>query len=504
MEEKQQQRFLKLKNKIDALAAKRAATSDPEALAAIDAELAAARAKVKKARRVGADGATKECAVCGAPTARTVSVKGATVYWCSMACQRVGWKAAKAGLPQPNQKKKLLSEKAPEPEKTYPTEAADEDLRIQPKMERLRPKTKEVDFDYTPHKIDDAAGLPAVAADSAINASSYYYAHQQHQKVTHKVTTGPQRIDPSTGGDVGPAALPRVEVLGGAPASLSKPSDWDAWRASEVAFRNVDRARLRKRLPPAEPPLAPGEIDGTVAPDSDDEFEDDLEIEEVAVSAEDMARLRAGGASDDDDDDLLVEEVQLSPEEVEKLRAGDDDDDDDLLVEEVQMSPEEVEKLRAGEESDDDDLQIEEVQMSPEEVEKLRAGEESSDDDLQIEEVQMSPEEVEKLRAGEESSDDDLQIEEVQMSPEEVEKLRAGEESSDDDLQIEEVQMSPKEVERLREDAAKDELREKKAAKKKAAARPGGFAAGDRVEICGLVAACVEIISSTRLQCELI
>ena len=153
------------------------------------------------------------------------------------------------------------------------------------------------------------------------------------------------------------------------------------------------------------------------------------------------------------------------------------------------MSPEEVEKLRAGEESDDDDLQIEEVQMSPEEVEKLRAGEESSDDDLQIEEVQMSPEEVEKLRAGEESSDDDLQIEEVQMSPEEVEKLRAGEESSDDDLQIEEVQMSPEEVERLREDAAKDELREKKAAKKKAAARPGGFAAGDRVEICGLVAA---------------
>ena len=146
MEEKQQQRFLKLKNKIDALAAKRAATSDPEALAAIDAELAAARAKVKKARRVGGDGATKECAVCGAPTARTVSVKGATVYWCSMACQRVGWKAAKAGLPQPNQKKKLLSEKAPEPEKkTYPTEAADEDLRIQPKMERLRPKTKEVD-----------------------------------------------------------------------------------------------------------------------------------------------------------------------------------------------------------------------------------------------------------------------------------------------------------------------------------------------------------------------
>ena len=145
MEEKQQQRFLKLKNKIDALAAKRAATSDPEALAAIDAELAAARAKVKKARRVGGDGATQECAVCGAPTARTVSVKGATVYWCSMACQRVGWKAAKAGLPQPNQKKKLLSEKAPEPEKTYPTEAADEDLRIQPKMERLRPKTKEVD-----------------------------------------------------------------------------------------------------------------------------------------------------------------------------------------------------------------------------------------------------------------------------------------------------------------------------------------------------------------------
>ena len=146
MEEKQQQRFLKLKNKIDALTAKRAAASDPEALAAIDAELAAARAKVKKARRVGGDGATKECAVCGAPTARTVSVKGATVYWCSMACQRVGWKAAKAGLPQPNQKKKLLSEKAPEPEKTYPTEAADEDLRIQPKMERLRPKTKEVDF----------------------------------------------------------------------------------------------------------------------------------------------------------------------------------------------------------------------------------------------------------------------------------------------------------------------------------------------------------------------
>ena len=95
MEEKQQQRFLKLKNKIDALAAKRAATSDPEALAAIDAELAAARAKVKKARRVGGDGATKECAVCGAPTARTVSVKGATVHWCSMACQRVGWKAAK-------------------------------------------------------------------------------------------------------------------------------------------------------------------------------------------------------------------------------------------------------------------------------------------------------------------------------------------------------------------------------------------------------------------------
>ena len=280
--------------------------------------------------------------------------------------------------------------------------------------------------------------------------------------MTHKVTTGPQRIDPSKG-DAGPAALPRVEVLGGAPASLSKPSDWDAWRASEVAFRNVDRARLRKRLAPAEPPLAPGEVDGTVAPDSDDEFEDDLEIEEVAVSAEDMARLRAGGASDDDDDDLLVEEVQLSPEEVEKLRAGGDDDDDDLLVEEVQMSPEEVEKLRAGEESDDDDLQIEEVQMSPEEVEKLRAGEESDDDDLQIEEVQMSPEEVEKLRAGEESSDDDLQIEEVQMSP--------------------------KEVERLREDAAKDELREKKAAKKKAAARPGGFAAGDRVEICGLVAA---------------
>ncbi|KAH8073464.1 hypothetical protein JL721_2760 [Aureococcus anophagefferens] len=559
MEEKQQQRFLKLKNKIDALAAKRAATSDPEALAAIDAELAAARAKVKKARRVGADGATKECAVCGAPTARTVSVKGATVYWCSMACQRVGWKAAKAGLPQPNQKKKLLSEKAPEPEKTYPTEAADEDLRIQPKMERLRPKTKEVDFgvdfDYTPHKIDDAAGLPAVAADSAINASSYYYAHQQHpgqdkgdstqhQKVTHKVTTGPQRIDPSKG-DVGPAALPRVEVLGGAPASLSEPSDWDAWRASEVAFRNVDRARLRKRLAGGAAARA-GRNRRHRRADSDDEFEDDLEIEEVAVSAEDMARLRAGGASDDDDDDLLVEEVQLSPEEVEKLRAGDDDDDDDddLLVEEVQMSPEEVEKLRAGEESDDDDLQIEEVQMSPEEVEKLRAGEESSDDDLQIEEVQMSPEEVEKLRAGEESSDDDLQIEEVQMSPEEVEKLRAGEESSDDDLQIEEVQMSPeeveklrageessdddlqieevqmspeeveklrageessdddlqieevqmspKEVERLREDAAKDELREKKAAKKKAAARPGGFAAGDRVEICGLVAACVK------------
>ena len=203
--------------------------------------------------------------------------------------------------------------------------------------------------------------------------------------MTHKVTTGPQRIDPSKG-DVGPAALPRVEVLGGAPASLSKPSDWDAWRASEVAFRNVDRARLRKRLAPAEPPLAPGEIDGTVAPDSDDEFEDDLEIEEVAVSAEDMARLRAGGDDDDDDDDdLLVEEVQMSPEEVEKLRAGEESDDGDLLVEEVQLSPEEVEKLRAGDDSDDDDLQIEEEQKSPHEEEKLRAGEESSDDEVKIE-----------------------------------------------------------------------------------------------------------------------
>ena len=144
---------------------------------------------------------------------------------------------------------------------------------------------------------------------------------------------------------------------------------------------------LRTRVLRAGPKLlgvAPGEVDGTVAPDSDDEFEDDLEIEEVAVSAEDMARLRAGGASDDDDDDLLVEEVQLSPEEVEKLRAGGDDDDDDLLVEEVQMSPEEVEKLRAGEESSDDDLQIEEVQMSHEELYKLRAGEQSSDDECEI------------------------------------------------------------------------------------------------------------------------
>ena len=97
MSERQSARFQKLKATIDALTAKRAAATDADAVAALDAELAAARAKVRAAKRGGTAGAPAPCAVCGVWTTRTVAVKGKEIRWCSLDCQRAGWKDARAG-----------------------------------------------------------------------------------------------------------------------------------------------------------------------------------------------------------------------------------------------------------------------------------------------------------------------------------------------------------------------------------------------------------------------